>query len=191
MKIDKILEFTKKAHEGQFRNDRKTPYIIHPISVCSWLYILGLTTNSKDEELQYRDYVIYAVALMHDILEDTKVTEQQVIDASNNTIFDMVDTLTCKENIDNPFYKIDYLQKIINSNNDEVFFIKCVDKLCNVHDFIDGGNEKYAKIYFHKADCLWNEVYNRYSMSLISQQKYGKLWNEVKKLNERFHSEKG
>lgn len=47
-----------KAHDGQFRRDGVTPYITHPEAVASRL---------ADDEAK-------AVAWLHDILEDTKLT---------------------------------------------------------------------------------------------------------------------
>ena len=186
MNVLKILELAEKGHKGQFRKDNKTPYINHPIKVCEYLYKLGFTNKKyTEDELSNTDYVYYAVALMHDLLEDTDVTEQQIVDVSNSRIYNLVEKLTFRNNPDNPFAKTEYLLNIVDSfiEGDVAFVIKCIDRICNVYDFIKEGNYKYAKIYFHKADMLWNELYKRKNM-------YTNLWNEVIKINNSFKGEK-
>jgi len=56
--VEKALEIATEAHKGQMRWDGVTPYISHPIAVAE-----GVET---DEEK--------AVALLHDVVEDTPVT---------------------------------------------------------------------------------------------------------------------
>ena len=58
----------KAAHDGQTRWDKETPYISHPAAVAKALIDAG-----KDEEF-------VAVGWLHDVLEDTKVTSQDLVD---------------------------------------------------------------------------------------------------------------
>lgn len=55
----------RRAHAGQFRRDGVTPYITHPERVASKL------TGQPEAE---------AVAWLHDVLEDTAVTAQDLLD---------------------------------------------------------------------------------------------------------------
>ena len=64
----KVLEFAKKAHEGQVRKDGKTAYINHPIEVSSIL---------KDFRLD--DEVVLCAALLHDVIEDTKFNTKELL----------------------------------------------------------------------------------------------------------------
>jgi (p)ppGpp synthase/HD superfamily hydrolase len=57
--LGKVLVLATNAHAGQFDKGGK-PYILHPLAVMSLL-------NSDDEELQ-------CIALLHDVIEDTKTT---------------------------------------------------------------------------------------------------------------------
>lgn len=57
--LGNVLVLATNAHAGQF--DRGgTPYILHPLKVMHYL-------KSADEELQ-------CIALLHDVIEDTKTT---------------------------------------------------------------------------------------------------------------------
>ena len=63
--LGKVLVLATNAHAGQF--DRGgNPYILHPMKVMHYL-------KSDDEELQ-------CVALLHDVVEDTKTTWQDLHD---------------------------------------------------------------------------------------------------------------
>lgn len=55
---EKALNISKEAHKGQKQKDNVTPYIEHPIFVAS------LVTSEKEK----------AVALLHDVIEDTNIT---------------------------------------------------------------------------------------------------------------------
>lgn len=64
---EKAKEFAIKAHQNQIRKSEKDkPMVIHPISVAKLL-----------EEYNYDDTVI-AAAYLHDIVEDTKYTIEDI-----------------------------------------------------------------------------------------------------------------
>lgn len=58
-------QLAHKYHEGQFRNDGVTPYIIHPEAVAS----------------KFSDPKFIATAWLHDVIEDCGVTGQDLLDA--------------------------------------------------------------------------------------------------------------
>ncbi len=64
--IRKAADFATKAHEGTFRKGTKIPYIFHPMEVAQ---IVAMITD--DQEL-------IAAAYLHDVLEDTDVTAEQI-----------------------------------------------------------------------------------------------------------------
>ncbi len=80
-KLDEIINFSIKAHEGQFRKSGE-PYIVHPILVAS------ITAHfSQDED-------IVATALLHDVVEDTSYDLAYVRTKWGDNIAHMVDGLT-------------------------------------------------------------------------------------------------
>lgn len=64
--IERAAEFAAKAHEGMMRKGSKVPYIYHPMEVA---LIVALLTS--DEE-------VIAAAYLHDVLEDTEVTPEEL-----------------------------------------------------------------------------------------------------------------
>ena len=65
--LDSALIFATKVHGGQFRKGTQIPYILHPIEAAA---IVGTLTT--DEE-------IIAGAALHDVVEDTDTTVEDVV----------------------------------------------------------------------------------------------------------------
>jgi len=79
--ILKAYQYAKDNHGEQLRKSGE-PYIIHPVQVA---YTLA--------ELELDDSTICA-ALLHDVVEDTSITHQNLIDEFSQEIAEMVDGVT-------------------------------------------------------------------------------------------------
>src|SRR5690606_10567413 len=66
--LEKVKEFADKAHGEQLRKYKKDRYIVHPIRV-----MLICKEYSEDRS-------ILAAALLHDVLEDTPVSKDEIKD---------------------------------------------------------------------------------------------------------------
>lgn len=78
--LGKVLVLATNAHAGQFDRGGK-PYILHPLKVMHYL-------KSDDEELQ-------CMALLHDVVEDTKTTWDDLRDIGcTERVINGVKTLT-------------------------------------------------------------------------------------------------
>ncbi len=60
----KALLIAEQAHAGQYRNDGVTPYIVHPLAVAE---------NFKDDEMAI------CAALLHDVIEDSYITSDDLL----------------------------------------------------------------------------------------------------------------
>lgn len=58
-KIQQAIDYAIKYHDGQIRKDGKTPYVVHPICVSCIVAFYG------------GDEVMICAALLHDVVEDT------------------------------------------------------------------------------------------------------------------------
>ena len=65
--LDQALEFAIKAHEGQFRKGTQIPYILHPMEAAA---IVGTMTSAEE---------VIAAAALHDVVEDTDTTVEDVV----------------------------------------------------------------------------------------------------------------
>lgn len=64
--VAKALVFAYKAHDGQVRKYTGEPYIVHPIAVAA---LVASITDNQD---------MIAAALLHDTVEDTDVTIEDI-----------------------------------------------------------------------------------------------------------------
>ncbi len=79
--IKKAYEFAKEKHGNQVRKSGE-PYLIHPINVA---YILS-TLELDDETI--------CAALLHDVVEDTPATNEDLINEFGQAVADMVSGVT-------------------------------------------------------------------------------------------------
>ncbi len=79
--IERVYEFSEKAHEGQIRRSGE-PYISHPLSVAAILADLRLDLDT------------IATGLLHDTVEDTVVTLDDVRREFGDVIAHLVDGVT-------------------------------------------------------------------------------------------------
>ena len=79
--IDKAFETANSFHQGQLRRSGE-PYIIHPIAVANILVDLGM------------DYQSIVAALLHDVVEDTDYTIEQLTEEFGEDVAILVDGVT-------------------------------------------------------------------------------------------------
>ncbi|MBP3447254.1 MAG: bifunctional (p)ppGpp synthetase/guanosine-3',5'-bis(diphosphate) 3'-pyrophosphohydrolase [Clostridia bacterium] len=79
--IRRAYEIAFKAHDGQFRHSGE-PYIIHPVQVAQILYKLGMDSESM------------VAALLHDVVEDTELTEDDVKKEFGEDVANLVEGVT-------------------------------------------------------------------------------------------------
>lgn len=122
------------AHKGQYRRDGVTPYINHPFAVADRVDHLG------------HEYV--CVALLHDVLEDTQVSVQDLYDVGvPANIVVAVIVLTKHEGISYD----DYLKNI--KQNELARRVKIADMISNL---ADNPTDKQIKKYAKGLDFLMN-----------------------------------
>jgi guanosine-3',5'-bis(diphosphate) 3'-pyrophosphohydrolase len=81
--MNKALMFATKKHDGQTRQDAvSTPYITHPIEVSIILREAGASEKSQ------------VIALLHDTIEDTNTTYEELIEEFGDDIADGVMEVT-------------------------------------------------------------------------------------------------
>jgi GTP diphosphokinase / guanosine-3',5'-bis(diphosphate) 3'-diphosphatase len=60
-------QYARKYHDGQFRKGSNLPYVVHPIAVAETLARFG-----------YDDPVTQCIALLHDTVEDSKLSMDEI-----------------------------------------------------------------------------------------------------------------
>ncbi|MEG1312110.1 MAG: bifunctional (p)ppGpp synthetase/guanosine-3',5'-bis(diphosphate) 3'-pyrophosphohydrolase [Romboutsia sp.] len=79
--VEKAYYFGKNAHDGQFRKSGE-PYFIHPIAVANILASMEL------------DIETISAGLLHDVVEDTEYTYEDIEKEFSKEIADLVDGVT-------------------------------------------------------------------------------------------------
>lgn len=140
--VEIALKIATKAHENQFRRDGKTPYINHPVAVAK--RVAELTRKRRDMR---KDYV-QAVALLHDVLEDTNTTELDLLEAGvAQEIVKSVKFLT-KDSA------VDYLGYLTLVSRDPMAkWVKIADMISNISD---EPTDKQLSRYAWGLDYLLN-----------------------------------
>lgn len=124
----------RKAHEGQFRRDGLTPYITHPEAVA------------KSLEGEHPDVI--ATAWLHDVLEDTDTTMQDLLlSGLSGGVIEAVASLTKKRG---DTYEA-YLWRV--RMNEIARKVKLADILHNLSDAPTAKQvEKYGKALQYLAN---------------------------------------
>jgi len=112
--IESTIEFIKKAHEGQVDKAGK-PYYLHSIAVLKRLP-------------PHADDTIKMAALLHDVLEDTTYTRNDLLGMGySGTCIEIVELLTSSPNQN----YLEKIQSIIASANYNAMLVKFADLLEN------------------------------------------------------------
>jgi len=151
--IQKAINIAATLHDDQARKGDDLPYIVHPVSVA---LILMDYTNDED---------IIVAGILHDTVEDTSYTKEQMSEDFNPRITELVLDVTEKDK-DLPWQqrKDDYL-KHLSTTCHESKLICAADKLHNLQSMLEAfrkfGDKAFErfnapadkKIWFYE-ECL-------------------------------------
>lgn len=133
------LAIARKLHDGQYRKDG-SPYITHPLKVCSTLIDCGI-----------RDDITLAASLLHDILEDCQdklpLDGRELISefSLNKEVLDICKILTKESDLDQHELSL-YFNRI--KRDPKALLIKLADRLHNsatLYAFSPDKLKKYTK----------------------------------------------
>lgn len=136
--IRKAFEYSKKAHDGQVRRSGEA-YIYHPLAVA------GILADFK------LDLASIATGLLHDTVEDTAVTLEDIKQEFGETVSMLVDGVTkiSKMNFINTHEKQgENIRKMIIAMGRDVrvVLVKLADRLHNMRTLSHMPYEKQARI---------------------------------------------
>ena len=138
--LDRAIVFAVRAHAGTQRRGKGFPYIVHPLEAVSIV-----ATMSADQEL-------LAAAALHDTVEDTDVTLQQIRDEFGDRVAELVasDTDTAHEGEGDArgwhVRKQQAIDRIASASHDAKI-VALGDKLSNMRAI--------ARDYAVQGDAIW------------------------------------
>lgn len=159
--IKKAYSFAKEAHKNQKRLDG-SPYITHPVEVATILAKLGL-----DEDT-------IAAGLLHDTLEDTKVTLKDIEKKFSKDIASLVEGVTkisTLKQLPSSEYDTRSLIKVVlaTAKDVRVMMIKLADRLHNMRTLKFLG-EKRAREISKQTLEIYAPIAYRFGLTNIKSQ---------------------
>jgi (p)ppGpp synthase/HD superfamily hydrolase len=129
------LEKARQAHAGQVRNGSGgMPYIEHPQAVAALL-----AEHGHDDE-------VLAAALLHDVVEDSDTTVEELRDQFGDRVADLVAALSDDESIDDYRARKDEHRERVRAADGDAFAIYGADKLTNVRTIRRAYNEEGERV---------------------------------------------
>ena len=123
----KALAFAAHKHRDQRRKDAEaSPYINHPIALADVLVNEGGVT----------DVEVLCAALLHDTVEDTATTHEELVDAFGSRIARIVAEVTDDKHLPKAERKRLQVEHAPHLSH-EAKLVKLADKLCNLRDVAD------------------------------------------------------
>ena len=136
--IEKAYKVSEDSHQGQFRLSGE-PYIVHPLQVGFILYELGL------------DEKVISAGILHDVIEDTKYTREDMVRDFGTEITQLVEGVTKISQIKSQSKETEAAENIrriiIATIQDiRVILIKLADKTHNMRTLSFQPPEKQRRI---------------------------------------------
>ena len=150
--IKKAYEYASLCHEGQYRQSGEE-YIIHPMNVA--LILMELQADADT----------VCAGLLHDVLEDTDATEEEILNLFNSDVLKLVKGVTnlVTPELSKKESQIANIRRVITSITDDVriIIIKLADRLHNMRTLEYKNEDKQQEkaietleIYAPLADCI-------------------------------------
>jgi len=135
--LDRAILFAVRCHSGVERRGKGFPYIVHPMEAMAIA-----ATMSSDQE-------VLAAAALHDVVEDTGVTLDELRAQFGERVAALVDTESDRlgEGLDWMARKEDSLQRLKQASRDEKI-VALGDKLSNMRAI--------ARDYTSKGEVFWD-----------------------------------
>lgn len=142
-----VLDFAFEAHKGQERKFTGEPYIFHPIEVAQ----IVSTVNDDPE--------VIAAAILHDTVEDTDATDEDIRTKFGDRVADLVAEVTkatmnskedrgIRKELDRQHYA---------AGSSDGHDIKLADVLSNTSD-VHLRSPEFAKVYVLEQEALVNSL---------------------------------
>ena len=146
--LDRALTFAIEAHQGMTRKDTDIPYIVHPaeaVAICA-----TLTTDRE----------VLAAAALHDIVEDTPYTIEDVEEMFGERVAHIVAGCSEDKREEKPatdtwkIRKNETIEHLMSIDDVDIKMVSLSDKLSNLRslyrDVVTLGDEVWSR--FNQAD---------------------------------------
>ena len=168
-KLKNAITFAYDAHKGTYRKNSDQPYIFHPVEVLS---LASYITNDED---------ILCAAVLHDTVEDTEATIEEIREQFGDRIADMVsvETEDKRGQVNKKgtweIRKQENIDKIKNCNSLGAKIVCLCDKISNLRSFhilyLQHGEDMW-KIFNMNDPLMHYWYYNTLKDALVELKDY-------------------
>ncbi len=139
----KARAFATAAHTGQVRKYTKEPYIVHPIEV------MQIVMTVKHDE------AMLAAALLHDVVEDTDYTIEDILREFGPDVASLVDDLTdvSRPEDGNRAHRKSLDRAHSAKASPRAQTVKLADLISNARDIVK-HDQKFAKVFLDEKRQL-------------------------------------
>ena len=178
--VSEAISFAVKAHDGMRRKKSEAPYILHPMEAA---VIVGAMTDDQN---------LIAAAVLHDVVEDTDVTIDEIEARFGKRVRELVESETEDKRDHLPpeatwrIRKEESLEVLKNTDDEGVLMVWLGDKLANMRaiyrDFKAEGNAMWQR--FNQTDVSEQAWYYCSIVTLTKALSDTSAWLEYKTLTE-------
>ncbi|MBI5919084.1 MAG: bifunctional (p)ppGpp synthetase/guanosine-3',5'-bis(diphosphate) 3'-pyrophosphohydrolase [Nitrosomonadales bacterium] len=159
--IRAALEYSEAAHLGQFRKSGE-PYVSHPIAVARLLTPLHLDAQA------------IMAALLHDVVEDTEISMEQIAEKFGKSVAQLVDGVSKLDKIEfatREDAQAENFRKMLlaMARDVRVILIKLADRLHNMRTLGAMSPEKSERIARETME-IYAPIANRLGLNAIYQE---------------------
>ena len=168
--MDRAIVFATRAHSGTYRKGTSIPYIVHPIEAAAIV-----STMSDDPDM-------IAAAVLHDVVEDTDTTVEEISFFFNSRIAKLVEAESENKRKDLPpqetwmLRKMETLEFLRNQADREAKILALADKLSNMRAIHRDQNTVGDKLWerFNEKDkskhgWMYRQHSDRYTQGSLLQ----------------------
>ena len=179
--VFRAIKFVAEAHQGQYRKGTNIPYISHLMNVMKIL-----CENGCDKE-------IITAGILHDVVEDTSVTIEQVERLFGKRVATMVTGASEPEHMRNGkdgktswrLRKQHTIEFVAREAMLEQLLVSCADKLDNaeaiIQDFDQIGEKLWERFNAPKSDQQWYYT----SLAAAFEQRSTEFGEPLSKLSQK------
>ncbi len=160
-RVESAYAFSDAAHRGQFRSSGD-PYVSHPLAVAGTL---------ADWHLDPQALI---AALLHDVMEDTAITKQEISDTFGKSAAELVDGVSKLDRIENQSYEeaqAENFRKMLlaMARDVRVILIKLADRLHNMRTLGAVPREKRRRIARETLD-IYAPIASRLGLNTLYRE---------------------
>ena len=160
--IDRAYIYSARVHDGQVRLSGE-PYLSHPLEVASILSDMNL------------DVVSIAAGLLHDVIEDTSATEEDIKEMFGQDVLNIVSGVTKLSKLtfrSSQARQAESIRKMIlaMANDIRVILIKLADRLHNMRTLQFHNNEQKKKKIAQETLDIYSPIADRLGIYWIKKE---------------------